>query len=771
MRENEREFKNYKDQCIRLEKRLQKIIEDQRRTRQEVLRSRMITDLMRNTQHLIGFNLTTDELDRRFLEAVHSTMDLDRAALLKRSRDNGYFLVQAYSGFPEGAYPGFSPPGDPPQFFYANSNSNISAMGKCFRKAVNTLGLLWAYNPRTEMAILIGKDRDSGEDFYPFSEEDKPLAEGALNIHAGITGRKRAEDVLHQTQERLKLALQGADLGMWDWNINTGEVVINTRWANMLGYSVDDIDSNIKTWEKMLHPDDKASALIALRNHLEGLTPAYETEYRLATSQGGWKWILDRGRVVEWDTNNSPVRATGTHLDISERKIAESKLNHTLSQLEKSHDDLLSILNGLNVGTALFDEKGCITFLSSACQKYTGLSTENVLNKSWEKALPFKPSKLDRLKQMIDLPAIERERFSVTRDDSEGRRYFLDVDLMDDPRDPKKKVLCLYDRSEVRNLRQLLEEKEKHKEFIGKTKSIQRVFEQITQLSKVDATVLIEGETGTGKELVARALHFSSPRKDKPFVAVNCSGLTDSVLHSQLFGHKKGAFTGAVSDQRGVFYAAKGGTVFLDEISGVSISVQASLLRVLEEKEITPLGTSSPIKIDIRILVATNQDLREAVAKGEFRQDLLYRIRVARINLPPLHQRRDDIPLLARSFFIKFRAVTGKNVEDISPETMQILMEYNWPGNVRELKNAIEFALIQCNQVHIFPRHLPLEILEPIPAKESVKNPAPTCERDRILAELKKSGGNRSAAARRMGVSRATFYRRLSSLKIDIEKL
>ncbi|MFA9562049.1 MAG: sigma-54 interaction domain-containing protein, partial [Nitrospirota bacterium] len=273
-------------------------------------------------------------------------------------------------------------------------------------------------------------------------------------------------------------------------------------------------------------------------------------------------------------------------------------------------------------------------------------------------------------------------------------------------------------------------------------------------------TVLIEGETGTGKELVARAIHFSSYRKDAPFIAVNCAGLTESLLGSQLFGHKRGAFTGAVSDHQGVFEAANGGTLFLDEIGDIPLTVQTSFLRVLQEREVTPLGESKPRKVDARVLVATNRNLVEAVDSGQFRADLLYRIRIARIHLPPLRNRQEDIPLLSGTFLKLARSMTQKDVDSFSPAAMRSLLDYYWPGNVRELRSAIESAVIQCEGTNIEASDLPPEIAtdhRPSPGIEGDSD-----DKGTILSALDRAQGNRSEAARLLGISRATLFRRLS---------
>lgn len=329
----------------------------------------------------------------------------------------------------------------------------------------------------------------------------------------------------------------------------------------------------------------------------------------------------------------------------------------------------------------------------------------------------------------------------------------------------------------LQELRRQLHDKGQFQGLFGKSMSMKRIYEQIRELSKVETTVLIEGETGTGKELAARAIHVCSGRKSKPFIAVNCAGLTDSLLASQLFGHKKGAFTGAVDHQEGLFEAAEGGTLFLDEIGDISASVQTSLLRVLQEREITRLGESKPRKIDVRVLAATHHNLSHDVAKGSFRADLLYRIRVGRIHLPPLRDRPDDIPLLVTSFLGQASATTGKSIRHLSREAMRAFMGYAWPGNVRELKSAVECAVIACKDTSIQIDDLPPEVTHP-PSTEPVETAPvlketpglPQDNRARVIEALERAQGNRSVAAYLLGVSRATLYRRLAQLGLPLRK-
>jgi DNA-binding NtrC family response regulator len=296
---------------------------------------------------------------------------------------------------------------------------------------------------------------------------------------------------------------------------------------------------------------------------------------------------------------------------------------------------------------------------------------------------------------------------------------------------------------------------------------MQQVYRHIRSVARVDSTVLIEGETGTGKELVARAIHAASHRKDKAFVAVNCAGLTESLLASQLFGHKRGAFTGAVEDHQGLFEAANGGTLLLDEIGDIPITVQNQLLRVLQEREIVRLGETRPRKIDVRLLAATHRSLSDQVASGHFRQDLFYRIRVARVAVPALRERREDIPLLAASFLAQFCAASGKPVIELSHEAVRLLMDHPWPGNVRELRSAIEFAVIRCAGAVIQPDDLPPEIVTPADLVGSIAGDPLNDEKARFLDALSRSRGNRALAARLLGISRATLYRRLADLQIN----
>jgi formate hydrogenlyase transcriptional activator len=321
-----------------------------------------------------------------------------------------------------------------------------------------------------------------------------------------------------------------------------------------------------------------------------------------------------------------------------------------------------------------------------------------------------------------------------------------------------------------------LDSKEVFKNIIGNSKPMIEVYQQIHEVAAVDSIVLINGETGTGKELAARAIHALSNRNKGPFIAVNCASFSESLILSQLFGHAKGAFTGALKDHIGFFEAANGGTLFLDEIGDIPLNIQAQMLRTIQENEVLRLGDSKPLKIDVRLIAATHQDLKQEVNKGNFRSDLYYRLCVATITLPPLRKRREDIVLLIDHFLKKFRTTMGKHVQEVDKEFLRLLISYDWPGNVRELQNVIESAIIKCKVNLLLPSHLPSEIASQskTPVNDSIKNDINQTNntfdekiKEKLINALKKTGGNRAAAARILGIGRSTLYRHLKKLGLD----
>jgi two-component system response regulator HydG len=326
--------------------------------------------------------------------------------------------------------------------------------------------------------------------------------------------------------------------------------------------------------------------------------------------------------------------------------------------------------------------------------------------------------------------------------------------------------------NQIEEFRRELRSKDGFHGILGVSPSMTRVFDLIANAAGSDAPVIIFGESGTGKELAAEAIHENGPRKGKPFIKVNCAALSETLLESELFGHVKGAYTGAYRDREGRFEAAQGGDIFLDEIGDLPISTQVKLLRVLEGKVIERVGDHRPIPVDVRIISATNKDLRDLVDKGLFREDLFFRINVIPVHLPPLRERREDIPLLAEAFFRRIKLKSGKPIQGISKETMEVLMGYDWPGNVRELRSVFEYAFVTCPENLIQPHHLPSGFYQGFQGSRMITSPerASVNPRDRkkqeLLDVLKQAKGNQSEAARILGVSRVTIWNRMKQFGI-----
>ena len=326
-------------------------------------------------------------------------------------------------------------------------------------------------------------------------------------------------------------------------------------------------------------------------------------------------------------------------------------------------------------------------------------------------------------------------------------------------------------------LKQEINRKYDFHNIIGKSDAMKRVFSTIEKVSTSDGTVLVSGSSGTGKELVARAIHFHSARKNKRFVAVNCGAIVETLFESELFGHKKGSFTGAVSDKDGVFKVAHGGTLLLDEISEMPFQMQVKLLRALEQHEIYPVGSNDAISIDVRIIAATNRNLKEEIAKGKFREDLYYRLNVVEIHLPELKERIDDIPLLVNNFIADLRTEMGKNIKGITNQAMNALIRHTWKGQVRELQNVVERAMIFCDAEYLDVTHLPEDIQRLVDSTSpsmpadtlSLKDAVRNFERQFIESKLKDANSDKEKVAAELGLSLSTLYRKMEELHIPLK--
>ena len=432
------------------------------------------------------------------------------------------------------------------------------------------------------------------------------------------------------------------------------------------------------------------------------------------------------------------------------------------------------ILESISDGVFTVDRDWRITSFNRAAEEITGISRGEAIGKPCSDVFRASMCEVDcALRHTLEtgIPVINRSAFIV---DAEGRRIPISVStaLL---RDGKGNVVggaeTFRDLSLVEELRRELEGRFQVGDLISRSPSMRRIFDVLPQVGGSGTTVLIQGETGTGKELLARALHSESPRRDRPFLAVNCGALPDTLLESELFGYKAGAFTGAQKDKPGRFSLADGGTLFLDEIGEISPALQVRLLRVLQEKAFEPLGGTRSLRVDVRVIVATNRDLAAQVKKGVFRQDLFYRINVVRLEMPPLRKRKEDIPLLVDHFVTRGNRVHGKSLSGVSPEVLSFLMAHDYPGNIRELENIIEHAFVLCAEGRIELRHLPEDFIARVPAtgkRGVMEDTVRATESQTIREALRRSGYNRLAAARELGIHKSTLFRKIKALGIPL---
>ncbi|MBF0236554.1 MAG: sigma 54-interacting transcriptional regulator [SAR324 cluster bacterium] len=433
-----------------------------------------------------------------------------------------------------------------------------------------------------------------------------------------------------------------------------------------------------------------------------------------------------------------------------------------------------SILESISDGVFTVDDRLKITFFNRSAEKITGVSREDALGMSCAEV--FRSSMCETecaLKQTMDSnrQIVDRHGYIVN---SAGDKIPISLSTAV-LRESNGKIIggaeTFRDLSEIEALKQEIKGRFSLGDLISHSSTMMKVFELASAVSVSSSTVVIQGETGTGKELLARAIHNLGSHAKAPFIAVNCGAIPDTLLESELFGYKKGAFTGADKDKPGRFALAENGTLFLDEIGEISPALQVRLLRVLQEHCYEPLGATTSVQTEARIIVATNRDLESMVQKGEFRQDLFYRLNVITIELPPLRQRKEDIPALVDHFVKSFNVLQNKTVSGVTDEVLVLLMSHDWPGNIRELENVIERAFVLCSTKWISVEHLPKTLtglkspVAAVPNMESVKHIA---EEQSILKALQRNHYNRAAAARELGIHKTTLYRKIKSLNISI---
>jgi PAS domain S-box-containing protein len=435
-----------------------------------------------------------------------------------------------------------------------------------------------------------------------------------------------------------------------------------------------------------------------------------------------------------------------------------------------------AILESISDGVFTVDPEWRITSFNRAAEEITGIRREEAIGRLCSEVFRCSMCETEcalRRTLKSGKPIIGRTGYIIN---AEGARIPISVSTAV-LRDGKGRIVggaeTFRDLSEIEALRQELEGRFKVGDLVSHSPLMQRVFEVLPAIAASPSTVLILGETGTGKELIARTIHSLSPRRAGPFLAVNCGALPESLLESELFGYRAGAFTGATKDKPGRFTLAEGGTLFLDEIGEVTPAVQVRLLRVLQERTYEPLGATASETADVRILVATNRDLAELTRQGDFREDLYYRVNVVRVELPPLRKRKEDIPLLVKQFIDRFNRLQQRSIRGIKAEALSLLMAHDWPGNVRELENVIERSFILCSGEDIGMAHLPEELTAQGTALGSpagVRTARDLLEAQAIRNALERNGYNRLAAAKELGVHKSTLFRRMKKLGIVLPR-
>ncbi len=464
-----------------------------------------------------------------------------------------------------------------------------------------------------------------------------------------------------------------------------------------------------------------------------------------------------------------------------------SPFKDLISRVRYEDRRLKMILDNLDIGVLTVDRGGHITFFNRMAQTITGYPREEILGKTCAALFgdPLCPEFSLLEEGGGEGSKLTREGELVTR---EQRVIPIRADYMALKNESGRTVgglATLTDLSLLYQLNSAIKEQYTFYDVVGRDPAMQKIFKILPVISASDATVLVEGPTGTGKDLLARVIHTASDRAGQPMVKVNCAALPDTLLESEMFGYARGAFTGADRDKPGRFQDADGGTIFLDEIGDLPLSLQAKLLQVLESREFYPLGSRKTVKVDVRIVAATNQDLESLVKQKRFREDLFYRLNVIRIDLPPLRERRADIPLLISHIVQRLRATRSTTVEEISPEAMEVLLNYDYPGNIREMENILEHALIICQGGAIERDHLPLSLIRkadpmarPEPSKEPVREPGPEppdtpagragFERDRIMAALGENRFHMGRTAEALKMHRSTLWRKIKKYGIEV---
>jgi len=592
-----------------------------------------------------------------------------------------------------------------------------------------------------------------------------------LNID--ITARKEAERALRESEEKFRHTFDQSPIGASIISLDNIFLRVNEAFCRLTGYSEEELKR--MTFDSITHPDERAESLRQYERVKRGEIEGFEQDKRYLTKDGREVWVHLSAGIVR-DSQGRELYLLPMVQSINERVEAERTMRGIYAEKERLQANLEAVFRSIPDAIITVDTDMRILHtnraLSEVCCIGEQLATEQdiscVTGSCKRACFTVLRTTLETRK-----PVLEHRVECHTQ--SPGKVVVINSSpLLDREHNFAGAVLVIRDITRLADLEKRLTDLHSHRGIVGKSKVMQAIYAVIDQLSDVDSTVLVTGESGTGKELIAEALHYGGARCKGPLIKVNCSALSESLLESELFGHTRGAFTGAIRDKVGRFEAAEGGTIFLDEIGDISPRIQLNLLRVLERKEFERVGDSKTRKANVRVLTATNVDLMDKIRQGLFREDLYYRLKVMVIHLPPLRERTEDIPLLIAHFITHFQASFGKHIAKCSDEVMRLFMTYPWPGNVRELKYSLEHACILCPGEEIGLAHLPTDLLRfhqgqplqrltPLPAQ---RRGGLGLTREDLQRALSATGGNRAKAARELGVDRRTLYRNMTKHQV-----
>lgn len=545
-------------------------------------------------------------------------------------------------------------------------------------------------------------------------------------------------------------------------------VVFNEAASRITGYSEDDVvgeDCGILF-------DEKSDGMNFLTDSIKDNRAFTNLAFNIKTKKESEKNVL--ASITPIVRNEKVISAVLVFRDTKEMLNLAEDLEEKTTELVDQKNKLDAIFNSNIEGTFTIDEDWNVTSFNTSAEKITGYKENEAIGKKcWEifnSAICRNGCHMEQtLKKGKPTIGNELEIMNKT-----GRKVPIRVNSAILRNNNNKKIGAVetfLDVSEIKNLSEHLDERFKYENIVGKNKEIKQIITVLESVAQTDSSVLITGESGTGKELAARAIHLNSIRRTGTFAAVNCSAFAESLIESELFGHEKGAFTGAVKTKVGRFELANGGTLFLDEIGDLSLTVQTKLLRVLETREFERVGSNKSIKIDTRIIAATNKNLEREIEAARFREDLYYRINVMNIHLPPLRERKDDLPILVSHFIEKFNEKFNRNIKHFSSSAFDILMEYNWPGNIRELENVIEHCFVLCSSDVIQIEHLPKRLREgdfhsSTSLSSNKLSHIKDAERTIIINTLKKYYGSRSKTAEELNIHPTTLWRKMKKLNI-----